>query len=166
MLTAVLPATILIVALIYLPIAGYQIWKIHSAQRIIEHNHSLPTTQWKFQQKEYDSNERLLTHYCTYFTVFCWIATCCVLELSVGHYVRFDFLDYCILFAGSIGAVVIYAYCKHGPAFDACMRSVQKCWVTKILGFCTVIAFQWELAAAIAFCGLAWHLSPYGPRDA
>lgn len=166
MLTVVPPAALLVVALIYLPYAAYFLWRIHSAQRIIRHNHSLPTTTWAFQQKEYDQNRKNIAHYTRLFCVFLWIAACCLLELSFGHHTRFMPIDYCILFIGSVGAVGLYmGLGLHGNPMNEQPKEYD---ATAILFLCAIYAFSWEFGVMVAlFGGAGWLLRPTtGPPDA
>lgn len=166
MLTVIPPAVLLVVALIYLPYAFYYMWKLHSAQITIRRNHSLPTTTWAFQQKEYDENQEHLEHYSTLFYVFLWIAACCGLELSFGHHTRFMPLDYCILFIGSLGAVGLYLGLRPDKNFFY-KESPHGYKATSILFFCSVYAFSWEFGLILAFFGGAgWLLSSGNPPEA
>lgn len=167
MLTVLPPAVLLIIGLIYLPYAAYNIWRIHSAQSIIRRNHALPTTTWAFQQKEYEENQKQFAHYSTLFFVFLWIATCCVLELCLGHHTRFMPLDYCILFVGSLGAAGLYLGLRPDSELSADDKGMHGVWATVILGFCSVFALQWEIATIVAVCGgVKMLLFPSGSPEA
>lgn len=163
-----LPAILLIVALIYLLYARMQIRKIHSVQRVIEFHHS--KAPWRFQQKEYEANEAELSHLRKFGALSLWIAVCSLLELSLGHYPQAAFpdvyIDYYILFIGCIGGVVIWFYMGHNGGFLTSVCNLWNCWVANILTFCTIFAFQWEIAAFIVCCVIAWLISPFGRQEA
>lgn len=167
MLTVIPPAVLLIVALIYLPYAACHMWRIHSAQRIIDFHHS--KAEWRFQQREYSACESLMGHYSKFFTLACWIATCCVFELSFGPYARSAFpevwIDHWIVLGGITVAIIPWLVRKHGARLTAYARGVWECQVARILGLCLVFAFQWELAVAIVLCGVAWIHRPFAPQE-
>lgn len=152
-------AFLLYVALIYLLSVTLTLRRIHSAQRIIQWNHSLPKTTWKFQAKEEAVNNALIHHYDKCRSAAIWIAACCVLELAVSAYVDLSpYGDAMILFTGCIipSVACVLVRCLE----PGCERSFASIW--HLFACCAAYGFQWELGVitAAVIAGKALRMSP------